>query len=106
MHGAAVIPDHKIAHAPAMHIYKLRLGGERDELLDKLGAFGLRPADDVRGVRGEIEALASRGGMGSHNKLRRRWKLAASIFVELAEANFRPRIQDAVFGDGVLPSSL
>ncbi len=56
--GAAIVPDHQIADAPFVGVDEPRLGGEFDQPLQQRAAFLDRPADDVRGVRGDVERLA------------------------------------------------
>src|SRR5205823_2701829 len=59
MHCAAIVPDDEIADSPAVPVDELRLGRKSDQLLDQRPALLDRPADDVRGVRGEVEAGAA-----------------------------------------------
>src|SRR5689334_1135346 len=48
MHGAAIVPDHEIADAPAMAIDELGLCRVRVEIPQQQTAFSDWPADNVR----------------------------------------------------------
>ena len=41
VHGAAVVPDDEVVHAPAMGVDELPLRGVRHQFIDQRAAFGL-----------------------------------------------------------------
>src|SRR5271166_7140497 len=47
VHGAAVVPHHEIAHAPAMRVDELALGRVRHELVDQSATLGIGHAEDT-----------------------------------------------------------
>ena len=69
MHRATVVPDHQIADPPFMAVDEFRPGGVRIEIVEQQAAFGNGPADDVRGVGGEVERFALRARMTAHQPL-------------------------------------
>ena len=69
MHRAAVVPDYQIADPPLVAVDEFRLGGVGVEIEEQQTPLGNRPADDVRGVRRQIERLAMRTGMTAHQPL-------------------------------------
>jgi EAL domain-containing protein (putative c-di-GMP-specific phosphodiesterase class I) len=53
--SCTIVPDHQVAHAPAVDVDELRLRGEFDQLLDQPASLLDGPADDVRCMRGEVQ---------------------------------------------------
>src|ERR1700745_3037921 len=99
MHRAAIVPDDEVADGPAVLVDELRLRREGDQLLDQRPPLLDRPADDVRSVRGEIEAGAARGGMMPHQRLRHRRQLLENLVVEIGKADLAARAEGAVLDD-------
>src|SRR3954451_23924563 len=58
MNRAAIVPDHEIADPPAVAVDEFGLCRVLDQLADQQHAVRHRPADDMRGMRGEIQRLA------------------------------------------------
>src|SRR5437762_476851 len=96
MHRAAVVPDHEVADGPALPVDELRLGGEGDELFDQRPPLLHRPADDVRGVRGEVEAGAPRIAVVTDQRLPRRRQFREDRVIEIGKADLAARAVDAV----------
>src|ERR1700731_4081324 len=99
MHRAAIVPYHEVADRPAMLVDELRLGREGNQLLEQRPAPLDRPAYDVRGVRGEVEAGAARCRMMPHQRLRHRRQLLEDLVVEVGEADVAAGAEDAVLDD-------
>src|SRR5689334_13644427 len=59
VHYAAVVPDHEIALAPIVPVHELPPRRVLDQLAQQKSPIGQRPADYLRGMRGDIECLAS-----------------------------------------------
>src|SRR5262245_39739228 len=53
MHGAAIVPDDQVADLPAMAVDELIVRRVRRQIPQQQTPFGHRPAEDVRGMRGE-----------------------------------------------------
>jgi hypothetical protein len=99
MHRAAIVPDDEVADGPAVLVDELRLRRGGNQLLDQRPPLLHRPADDVRGVRGEIEAGAPGGRMMPHEGLRHWRQLLVNLVVEIGKADLAARAEDAVFDD-------
>src|ERR1051326_5409751 len=63
VHGAAVVPDDEVADPPLVHVDEARLRGELHQLVEQRPALVARPADDVRGMRGDEQRGAARARM-------------------------------------------
>ena len=96
MHRAAIVPDHQIADPPFVAVDELRLRRVRVRSQQQQPAVRHRPADDVRGVRRQIQRLAPRAGMPAHQTLRRRRVLFALARRELGEADLAARPEHVV----------
>src|SRR6202022_2518033 len=92
-------PDHEIADGPAVPVDELRLGGEGDQLLEQCPPLLDRPADDVRGVRSEVEAGAARVAVVADQRLPHRRQFLRDLVVEIGKADLAARAEDAVLDD-------
>ena len=68
----AVVPDHEIALAPLVAVDELRLRRECIQLLEQGAPFVERHADDVRGMRADVQRLAAACGDTYQSVLHRR----------------------------------
>src|SRR5581483_9800472 len=66
VHGREVVPDDEITDAPAVAVDEARLGGMLGEVAQQQPAFGHRPADDVRGMRGEVQRTPPGAPIGAY----------------------------------------
>src|SRR5580693_5707886 len=87
MHGAAIVPDNEIpCLMPAYRGRELRLGGEFGQFLQQFAPPLHGPADDVRGMSGEVQRFDPSAGVKLHQPmlrgllgfplLRRRFRIA------------------------------
>src|ERR1700726_3058697 len=106
VHRAAVVPDDQIALAPFVTIDKRGLGGVLDQVAQQQAAVGHGPADDFRGVRGEVERLALRTGVDSHQPLWHGWQQILLAEQQLGETELGARPCDVMQGDQILDLGL
>jgi hypothetical protein len=91
---AAVVPHDEVAHLPAVSMDEPRLGRKGGQFLEKLAALLERPADDVRGMRGEVERLAAGARMHAHQGLRNRRQRSALLLRKISIADEATRMED------------
>src|SRR6187455_1867943 len=96
---AAIIPDDQIAQPPLMGIDETWLRRMCQEVAEEGTALLDRPADDVRGVRGDIERLSPRARMASHQWMTCRWPCFDLVFGRRVAAELRARVPDRVLGN-------
>src|SRR5215472_6955068 len=99
MHRVAVVPDDEIALSPSMAIDELPLGRVLGQIVQQQAAIRDRPADDVRCMRRQVQALSAGAGMAPHETLARRRILLALTRREFGKADLAARPEDVVLGD-------
>src|SRR5436305_15241012 len=96
MHRVAVVPDDEVALSPFMAVDELPLGRVLIQVVQQQATVRLRPADDVRRMRREVEALSARTGVAPHEALARRRIFLALACREFGEADLAARPEDVV----------
>ena len=72
VHGEAIVPDHKIAHLPAVRPDTLVLHRMRPQFIEqRLAFFDLKADDPGAEASPEIQALAAAVRDGAHNRMNR-----------------------------------
>src|SRR4051794_16522568 len=96
MHCATIVPDQQIALAPVVAIDELAPRRVLDQLAQQQPSIRQGPANDLRGVRGDIERLAPGPRMRAHDPLRHRRQHVLLAEQQIDEAELRPRPRDVV----------
>src|SRR5438094_670239 len=105
-HGAAVVPHHEVADAPAVRVDELPLCGVLDEVAQEGARLRHRPAQDAARVRRQVERLASRRRVRAHQALAHRREARALLVGEVGEAELLARENLRVLADQVLDLGL
>jgi hypothetical protein len=83
--GAAVVPDHQVALAPAVAVDIAPLRGVQRQVGQQQPALRQRPAFDAMGGGPEEQGPASRPGMGLHQRVGHRRQGLALAGADVAE---------------------
>ena len=102
MHRVAVVPDHQVADPPFVAVDELPLRRVLVQVGEQQPALRHRPADDVRGVRRQVQRLAARSRVPPHQPLARRRVLLALARREFGKADLAARPEHVVLDDEIV----